>query len=107
MKKKIIIMFIVLFSLLAVSVCAESYGDILVYVLPSYAESQAQSFVSSVNSLGAFYEKQGCNIYIFVLSKGYGVDYQEYKLYSLESKIVITTSSSEYYTYKRKFNRNY
>jgi Fe2+ transport system protein B len=102
--KKFLLIFALLFGFVLQNTFAENYNDIVVYQLPSYAESQAKNFVSSITSNGAFYTKQGMKIYIVVLSKGYGLDYQEYKLYSLENKEVITPSSSKYYNLKRLFD---
>ena len=103
--KKFLLIFGLLLGFLAIqSTFAENYNDIVVYQLPNYAESQAKNFISSIPSKGCFYTKQNMKIYIVVLSKGYGLDYREYKLYSLESKEIITPSSSDYYRLKRLFN---
>jgi hypothetical protein len=102
--KKFLLIFGLLFGFVLQNTFAENYNDIVVYQLPSYAESQAKNFINSIICNGVFYTKQGIKIYIVVLSKGYGLDYQEYKLYSLESKEVITPSSNDYYRLKRLFN---
>lgn len=102
--KRFLLIFALLFSLSTI-VFAENYNDIVVYKPPnsSYCEAQAKNFLNSINSNGAFYTKKGAAIYIYVLSKGYGLGYNEYKLYSLETKYIITSSSSDYYSLKRLF----
>jgi hypothetical protein len=100
--KKFLLIFALLLGLSTI-VFAENYNDIVVYELPSYCEAQAKSFLNSINSNGAFYTKKGTTIYIYVLSKGYGLDYNEWRLYSLETKYIITPSSSNYYSLKRLF----
>ena len=98
--------FLVVFALILLFnsyALAEDYHDIVVYKLPSHAESQAQSFLSSIRSDGAILSKEGRSIYIIVLSKGYGLEMYEYKLYSLESKTIISRNSQNYYKWKRLF----
>lgn len=101
MKKKILVVLL----MLAMVGClfAESFNDIVEYVLSSYSEQQAKNFISQVNSNGAFYLKKNNKIYVYVLSKGYGLTQYEYILYSLESKKIITPKSSYYSQLKNKF----
>lgn len=92
---------------LCVSVCwhsfAEDYNDIVIYRLPGYAESQARSFIDAISSNGAFYTRVDGDIYVLVLSRGYGLDFHEYRMHSLESKRVVTPDSPDYFALKRLF----
>lgn len=87
-------------------VSAEDYHDIVIYKLPSFAENQAKSFLSAISSDGAFYQKEGLYIFIVVLSKGYGLEMYEYKLYSLEGKAIVSKNDPNYYQWKRLFDNN-
>lgn len=100
--KRIIFVLVTLISLIAFSATAESYGDIVVYVVPSHAERQIRDFQNSIDSPSRLF-KSGSDWVLVVKSKGYGLDYREYKLYSLKEKHVIAQGSSDYYNYNKYF----
>lgn len=102
--KKIPIVFVLILLCLSSCLIAEDWHDIVVYKLPSFAENQARSFLSSISSDGAILSKEGLYIYIIVLSKGYGLEMYEYKLHSLEEKVVISTNDPNYYQWKSLFD---
>ncbi len=104
--KKFLIVFALILLCFTSNVVAEDWHDIVIYKLPSFAESQAKSFLSAISSDGAFYQKEGIYIYIVVLSRGYGLDMYEYKLYSLEGKVIISKNDPNYYQWKRLFDNN-
>ena len=104
--KKFLIVFALILLCFTSNVAAEDWHDIVIYKLPSFAESQAKSFLSAISSDGAFYQKEGIYIYIVVLSRGHGLDMYEYKLYSLEGKFIISKNDPNYYQWKRLFDNN-